>query len=69
MGMKWAFLMWISMSILLPIYTDIEFSLELVLINLPICFGGGLLFGFGMKWISKLLKPSGIANNRTQDNQ
>ena len=56
-GMTWGLLMWVSMSILLPIYTEIEFSMQFVLINLPICFVGGLIFGFGMKLIKHFFKP------------
>lgn len=56
-GLTWGFLLWAGMSILLPIYTDTAFSVQFVLINLPICLFAGLLFGFGIKLIKQYLKP------------
>lgn len=58
-GFIWGFLLWIAMCILLPVYKDVEFSIRLVLINLPICLITGLLFGLGIKLIKHYLKPPG----------
>ncbi len=56
-GFTWGILIWVAMSILLPLYTDASFSVRVALINLPISLIAGLIFGFGMKLIKQFLKP------------
>lgn len=56
-GMTWGLLLWVAMSILLLMRTNINFSVYFVLINLLICLVCGLIFGFGMKLIKTYLKP------------
>ncbi|MDW3193471.1 MAG: hypothetical protein R8G66_13945 [Cytophagales bacterium] len=63
-GMTWGVLMWVAMSILLPMRTSINFSVHFVLINLLICLVCGLIFGFGMKLIKTYLKPPGNKETR-----
>lgn len=62
-GLTWGLLMWVAMSIILPIYKDIQFSPRFILINLPICLICGLIFGFGIKLIKQFLPPPDQENH------
>lgn len=57
MGLLWGTFMFIVMTLLMPLITGTEYSLTLILVNLPIWAIGGLTFGYVMKlWMGKKIR-------------